>query len=106
MGLKKKKPLGKRDADWAKAKQLCRLNMEDVRMAKEMGLNPRKLVKNIPSKSQPWKAPVKHWIRDLYSKMQEKAAATKARKLKASVADLQSPPQDAAATGETAAEGP
>lgn len=27
-------------------------------MAKEMGLNPRSLIKNIPSPSQPWKQPV------------------------------------------------
>jgi len=31
----------------------CRLSKEDVGMAKEMGLNPRNLIKNIPSKSEP-----------------------------------------------------
>jgi hypothetical protein len=35
-------------------------------MAKEMGLNPKSLIKNIPSKSEQWKAPVKIWIRDMY----------------------------------------
>lgn len=43
-------------------------------MAKALGLNPRKLAAKIPGKSQPWKAPVHIWIRDLYEKMQEKAA--------------------------------
>jgi hypothetical protein len=65
MARKKKKKPGF-DADWAKAKQRCRLNMADIRMAKELGLNPRKLVN--PSPSQPWKAPVKVWIRELYEK--------------------------------------
>lgn len=50
---KKKKQTNKRDALWAEAKKRCRLSMEDVRMAKEMGLNPRSLIKNIPSKSEP-----------------------------------------------------
>jgi len=49
-------------------------------MAKEMGLNPRSLIKNIPSKSEPWKSPVKDWIREIYGKRQEKAAKKKARK--------------------------
>lgn len=35
-------------------------------MAKEMGLNPRSLIKNIPSTNQKWKAPVEEWIRDIY----------------------------------------
>ena len=70
----------KREAEWAKAKRVCRLNAETVRMAKELGLSPRSLMKNIPSKSQPWKAPVHVWIRDMYEAMQEKAARKKARK--------------------------
>lgn len=37
-------------------------------MAKEMGLNPRTLIKNIPSRSEPWKIPVEEWVRDLYAR--------------------------------------
>ena len=58
----------------------CRLNAETVRMARQLGLSPRSLLKNIPSKSQPWKAPVHVWIRDMYDAMQRKAAGKKARK--------------------------
>ncbi len=50
-------------------------------MAKELGLNPRSLIKNIPSKSQQWKAPVKYWIQDLHEKRQRKIAARRASKL-------------------------
>ncbi len=64
----------KREAEWAEAKNRCRLSMEDMRMAKKMGLNPRSLIKNIPSKSQPWKAPVKEWVRNMYRKRQKKMA--------------------------------
>jgi len=68
---------GKRDALWAEAKRRCHLNREDIRMAKEMGLNPRSLIKNIPSQSEPWKLPVKDWIHEMYRKHQEKAAKRK-----------------------------
>ena len=54
------------DPQWAKARNVCRLNMEDVRRAKALGLSPKTLMKNNPSPSQRWKAPVKYWIRDLY----------------------------------------
>lgn len=57
------------------------LNQDDIRMAKELGMNPRSLIKNIPSTSQQWKAPVKYWIRDLYEKQQTKIAARRASKL-------------------------
>ncbi len=68
------------DARWAEAKRKCRLNAETVRMAKELGLNPRNLIKNRPSPSQPWKAPVHEWIRDLYAERQQKSAKTAAKK--------------------------
>ena len=35
-------------------------------MARELGFRPKSLIKNIPSPSQQWKAPVKDWIRSLY----------------------------------------
>ena len=54
-------------------------------MAKEMGLNPRSLIKNIPSKSQQWKLPVKDWIHEMYQKRQEKSAKKKARKEQSTV---------------------
>ncbi|MCC3359604.1 hypothetical protein [Bacillus sp. REN16] len=51
---------------WAEAKKRCRLNVDDIKMAKELGMTPKSLIKNIPSPNQQWKAPVKVWIRDLY----------------------------------------
>lgn len=70
----------KQEEDWARAQRLCRLNVETMRMARELGLNPRTLIKNIPSRSQPWKAPVHVWIRDLYEKAQARARTRAARK--------------------------
>ena len=66
---------------WAEAKKKCRLNENDIRMAKEMGLNPKSLIKNIPSPKEQWKLPVKDWIHEMYEdrqrKQKKKAAAGK-----------------------------
>jgi hypothetical protein len=62
-----------RDDEWAEAYRKCRLNLETLQMAKEMGLNPRSLIKNIPAQSEKWKAPVKVWIQEMYEKRKEKA---------------------------------
>jgi hypothetical protein len=54
------------DPLWAKAKAVCRLNMEDIQMAKELGMKPKSLMKNNPSPSEKWKLPVKTWIHELH----------------------------------------
>src|SRR5258708_3797717 len=69
-----KKMKAKKVQAWKEAKRRCRLNAEDIRMAKELGFGPRSLIKNIPNPSQKWKAPVKEWIRSLHA---EKFAAGK-----------------------------
>jgi hypothetical protein len=58
----------KHEEEWKKAKKLCRLSNDDIRMARELGMGPRGLIKNIPSPSQRWKAPVAVWVRGLYEK--------------------------------------
>ena len=58
----------KYDPQWAKAKNVCRLDVEDIRMAKALGLSPKGLIKNNPSPKQRWKLPVKYWIRELHEK--------------------------------------
>lgn len=56
----------KKDLMWVEAKKKCRLNTATIQMAKEMGLSPKSLLKNIPSKNQQWKASVHVWIQDMY----------------------------------------
>ncbi len=65
---------------WGEAKKKCRIGDEEIRMAKEMGLNPKSLIKNIPNKSEMWKAPVKDWIHDMYGKRQRKSQQKAKRK--------------------------
>jgi hypothetical protein len=42
----------KREKEWAEAAQRCRLSAEEIAMARELGIGPRSLIKNIPSPSQ------------------------------------------------------
>ena len=59
---------GRSDEQWQEARRRCGLSAADVRMAKQLGMTPRSLIKNIPSKAQPWKTPVRLWVRDLHAK--------------------------------------
>ena len=61
------------DALWQEAKKKCRLNNEDIKIAKELGLNPKSLIKNIPNKSEQWKAPVSVWIREIHEERKSKS---------------------------------
>jgi len=79
------------DELWAEAKKKCRLNVEDIALAKRLGLNPRSLIKNIPSKSQQWKAPVKDWLREIEAKRNKKAAQKQKRKEKLEKAPKEEP---------------
>ena len=51
---------------WVEAQRRCPLSDEAVRMAKELGIGPRSLIKNIPARTQQWKSPVEDWVRNLY----------------------------------------
>lgn len=51
---------------WIEARKRCLLNETDIQMAKELGMTPKSIMKNIPAPSQKWKAPVKVFIRKLY----------------------------------------
>ena len=72
------------EQQWQEAKKRCRLNDEDIARAKRLGLNPRSLIKNIPNKSEPWKAPVKVWLQEIEDKRNKKSAQKKKRKEQAS----------------------
>ena len=68
---------------WKKAKAKCRLNAEEIELAKRLGINPKSLMKNVPNKSEPWKAPVGVWLREIDAKRQKKSDQKQKRKEKA-----------------------
>ena len=58
----------KKDELWQEAYRKCRLSTRHIQMAKELGLNPISLIKNIPNPKEPWKLPVRDWIEEMYEK--------------------------------------
>lgn len=85
--MTKQTPKTRQDAQWSEAQQRCRLSAEHIRRAKEMGLNPLSLIKNIPSPKQQWKRPVGDWLDNMYEERQEKAARKAAKRKSASAPD-------------------
>jgi hypothetical protein len=53
---------------WIEARKRYHLSHAQVQMARELGLNPRKLGKLANHRQEPWKAPLPHFIEHLYVK--------------------------------------
>jgi len=64
---KKKKPNAKAQA-WIVAQKRHRLSHAQVQMARELGMNPRKLGKLDNHDQEPWKMPLGLYIEHLYLK--------------------------------------
>ena len=64
---KKKKPNPKMQA-WIDARKRHRLSHAQVQMARELGMNPKKLGKLDNHDQEPWKMPLRQYIGYLYFK--------------------------------------
>ncbi len=64
---KKKKPNQKMQA-WIDARKRHRLSHAQVQMARELGMNPKKLDKKDSHDQEPWKMPLREYIEHLYLK--------------------------------------
>lgn len=53
---------------WLKAKKQYRLSSQSIQMARELGMNPKKLGKLANHKQEPWKAPLPVFIQECYFK--------------------------------------
>jgi hypothetical protein len=53
---------------WVEARKRYHLSHAQVQMARELGLNPRKLGKIANHRQEPWKAPLPEFIEHLYLK--------------------------------------
>ena len=58
---------------WIIARKKYKLSDKHVLMARELGLNPDKLGKIGNHKQEPWKAPLKEFIEDIYLKRFKKS---------------------------------
>ena len=66
MARKKKKPNQKLQA-WIDARKCHHLSHAHVQMARELGMNPKKLGKKDNHAQEPWKMPLVQFIEHLYS---------------------------------------
>jgi hypothetical protein len=53
---------------WAEAQKRYRLSGTHMKMARELGLNPRKLGSLANHRQESWKAPLPDFIEDMYRK--------------------------------------
>ena len=67
---------------WMVAQKKHHLSDKHVQMARELGLNPDKLGKIDNHKQEPWKAPLKEFIEDIYFKQFKKSEPDNIRSLK------------------------
>ncbi len=65
---KKTKKLNRKMQAWIDARKRHCLSHAQVRMARELGLNPDKLGKLDNHKQEPWKLPLPQFIEELYLK--------------------------------------
>ena len=61
-----KKKLPRNYDDWVEARRRFHLSHEHVQMARELGMNPRKLGKLDNHDQEPWKEPLPQFIQHLY----------------------------------------
>jgi len=65
---KPKKRLPDKLQAWVDARKRFHLSHAQVQMARELGMNPKKLGKLANHKQEPWKAPLPEFIEHLYFK--------------------------------------
>jgi hypothetical protein len=63
-----KKALPPQLQEWVDARHRHRLSHAQVQMARELGLNPKKLGKIDNHRQEPWKAPLPQFIEHLYAR--------------------------------------
>jgi hypothetical protein len=66
--VSKQKVIPEKYRVWIEARKKHHLSHAHVQMARELGLNPKKLGKIDNSRQEPWKAPLPDFIEELYFK--------------------------------------
>ena len=91
--MSRNKPMAAKLIPWIEARQRFRLSHAQVQMARELGMNPKKLGKIANHREELWKLPLPQFIEQCYEKrfgvgrpkdvrsLEEKEADRRARKL-------------------------
>ncbi len=72
---------------WIEARQRFHLSHAQVQMARELGMNPKKLGKLGNHKQEPWKLPLPLFIEECYAKRFGKARSDDSRPIEAKIAE-------------------
>ena len=72
---------------WVYARQRFHLSHAQVQMARELGVNPKKLGGMANHRQEPWKVPLPHYIEQLYLKRFKKARPDNVRSIERMMAD-------------------
>lgn len=66
---------------WVEARKRYHLSHAHIQMARELGMNPKKLGKKANHKQEPWKAPLPVFIEELYFKRFGKSRPEKVKSI-------------------------
>ena len=83
---------------WIDARRKFRLSHEHVQMARELGMNPKKLGKLNNHDQEPWKLPLPEFLAKIYSKRSGKARPDAVRSIEEMAAAKQAKKQAKKAT--------
>ena len=85
--MAKQKKLPPNLQTWVDARKRFHLSHAQVQMARELGMNPKKLGGLANHKQEPWKVPLPQYIEELYLKRFKKARLDNVRSIEQIVAD-------------------
>ena len=84
---KRKKNLSPKYQPWVDARKRFHLSHAHVQMARELGMNPKKLGGKANYKQEPWKLPLPEFIEELYFKRFGKTRPDNVRSIEQMVQD-------------------
>ena len=72
---------------WFDARKRLNLSHASIQMARELGMNPKKLGRLVPAAGEQWKAPLPEFIAHCYEKSQGRLGPEKIRSLEQIIED-------------------
>ena len=85
--MAKKKKIPDKYQIWVEARKRYHLSHTHIQMARELGLNPKKLGGFANSKQEPWKLPLPEFIGELYLKNFKRSRPDNVRSIEQMVSD-------------------
>ena len=84
---KPRKKLSSKYKPWVDARKRFHLSHAHIQMARELGMNPKKLGGKANNKQEPWKLPLSEFIEELYSRRFGKTRPDNVRSVEKMVQD-------------------